>query len=240
MAVQQDSSGFRIFGNGDLGRVHVLAHRMLDQDKPIAGHTILGAWLEGRRGEGSDWVHVQWHMMVFELAVGAWKSAHARCLRHVIPAARGDGAATDAPSALWRLELAAPEPVSLPWQEVRASALRRLHTPKSAFVTLHDLLALAGAGDVPSLEEWRGRLRPRTQASRTLELFAQGLSCFARDEHSDAARALALALPSLPAIGGSRAQNELFHEIYRIAARRSTANDSSHEAPLASRASGFR
>jgi hypothetical protein len=240
MATQHDSSGFRIFSEGDLGHAHVLAHRALDRGDHDAGHRTLGAWLDGRVGEGSDWVHIQWHMLVFELSVGAWDSAHQRCLRHVIPAARaGADAATDAPAALWRLALAARRPVELPWDDVRSSALGRLDAPRSPYVVLHDLLALAGAGDTDSIARWLSLPRASTPTHRLLEHFARGLACLASADHSTAASAFAIALPGLPSLGGSRAQNDLYHENYRLAAHRSTANDSANEA-MAVRVSGFR
>ena len=73
-----DVSGFGVFSQGDAGQAHVAAHRMLDEGRHELGHRLLGAWLEGRSGSGSDWTHLQWHMAVFELAVGQWDAAFAR------------------------------------------------------------------------------------------------------------------------------------------------------------------
>ena len=69
MTVIQDSSGFQIFSDSDIGSAHVTAHRMLDLGRLDRGHQLLGKWLDGRTGRGSEWVHIQWHMLVFELAV---------------------------------------------------------------------------------------------------------------------------------------------------------------------------
>ena len=97
MTVIQDSSGFQIFSDSDIGSANVTAHRMLDLGRLDRGHQLLGKWLDGRTGRGSEWVHIQWHMLVFELAVGEWKSARARFETHVLPAAReSDQAVTDA------------------------------------------------------------------------------------------------------------------------------------------------
>ena len=73
-----DVSRFGVFSHGDAGQAHVAAHRMLDEGRHELGHRLLGAWLEGRSGSGSDWTHLQWHMAVFELAVGQWDAAFAR------------------------------------------------------------------------------------------------------------------------------------------------------------------
>nr|NIM00839.1 hypothetical protein [Acidobacteriota bacterium]NIM63667.1 hypothetical protein [Acidobacteriota bacterium]NIO59270.1 hypothetical protein [Acidobacteriota bacterium]NIQ30282.1 hypothetical protein [Acidobacteriota bacterium]NIQ85225.1 hypothetical protein [Acidobacteriota bacterium] len=142
----QDASGYAVFAAGDSGAMHVTAHEMLDSGKFEDGHRQLGAWLHGRTGEGSDWVHLQWHMAVFELALGYWDEAHERFLEHILPAAiHTDEALTDAPAMLWRLSLAAPRPVKLPWEPVSETALRNIDDVSDPYIEVHGLLALAGA-----------------------------------------------------------------------------------------------
>ncbi len=140
---------------------------MLDEGRHELGHRLLGTWLGGRDGRGSDWTHIQWHMAIFEIAVGKWEAALARFETHILPAATHTyDALTDAPAMLWRLQLAAPRPVRLAWEPVHATALHRLARPSSPYVELHCLLALAGAGDVDGLDRWlHGRRQPRTRAS---------------------------------------------------------------------------
>jgi hypothetical protein len=230
MASTYDISGSRIFGEGALGHAHARAHRHLDQGLHERGHRELGAWLERHEGSGSQWVHLQWHMLVFELAVGAWTDAHRRFLTHVLPAARSaEDAATDGPAALWRLSLSAPRRVELPWSEVHASAVARLDKPRDRYVELHDLLALAGAGDTACLDRWIQRHVVLTDADRVLGGFARALRAYAMRDYVASAEAFRAALPGLSSLGGSRAQNELFVDIYRAALARSVANDT---APL--------
>ncbi len=101
-----DVSGFGVFAYGDAGEAHVMAHRMLDDGRHELGHRLLGAWLEGHTGSGSDWTHLQWHMAVFEIGVGRCKAALARFEKQILPvAALTDDALTDAPAILWRLQL---------------------------------------------------------------------------------------------------------------------------------------
>ena len=212
----RDVSGFAVFADGDIGSTHVMAHEMLDRGLFEEGHRRLGAWLRGRTGAGSEWVHLQWHMAVFELALGEWDAAYARFRRFVLPAAvSGQDALTDAPAMLWRLALAAPRPVRLPWEPVRATALESLTRPSDPYVELHGLLALAGAGDAESLDWWLARRDPAglSRAERLVWQMGEGLRSYASGDYRRAAAKLAEAVPNVSEIGGSRAQNELFVEI---------------------------
>ena len=122
-----DSSGFQFFSAGELGAMHAMAHEMLDEGRELEGLRILGEWLEGRQGRGSEWVHLQWHMAVFEIAVGRWEAALRRFENEIAPVAVSSfDALTDGPAMLWRLWLAAPRPVSLPWEAVAGMARKSL------------------------------------------------------------------------------------------------------------------
>jgi hypothetical protein len=79
----QDVSGYTIFSSGDTGAAHAMAHQMLDDGRFKEGHILLGSWLEGRTGSGSQWVHLQFHMAVFELAIGDFFQA-ATCLSPLV------------------------------------------------------------------------------------------------------------------------------------------------------------
>lgn len=217
----QDTSGYAVFAAGDIGAAHVMAHEMLDGGRFEEGHRLLGAWLEGRTGEGSDWVHLQWHMAVFELALGCWDDAHARFLEHVLPAAiDGEDALTDAPAMLWRLQLAASRPVELPWEPVGATALRSLRGAADPYVEAHGLLALAGARDVANLDRWLAARGSSTRSvDNLLTTLGEGLRAYVVGDYTHAANALSEVVPNMAEIGGSRAQNELFVEIETVCRR---------------------
>jgi hypothetical protein len=152
-------------------------------------------------------------MAVFELALGDWNAAYARFMDEMLPAAATtEDALTDAPALLWRLALAAPGPVELPWQPLRRTALRCLQRPSEPFVDLHNLLALAGAGDIVSIERWL-ETRPGTgnsSADRLVQQTAVALQAYATRTYQQAATLLRSLVPQLPKVGGSRAQNQLF------------------------------
>jgi len=212
----KDISGYTVFSAGEAGAVHVMAHRMLDENRIELGHQLLNEWLEGRTGSGSEWIHLQFHLAVFDLALGDWGAAHTRFMDEILPAAATtEEALTDAPALLWRLALTAPGPVELPWQALRRTALARMQRSSDPFVELHNLLALAGAGDIASIEQWL-QSRPAGVPSRTerlVERMAVALQAYATRAYQHAATVLQSVVPQLRQVGGSRAQNLLFRQL---------------------------
>jgi hypothetical protein len=210
-----DISGSPLFCEGASGLAHVEAHRLLDAGRPEEGHRVLGAWLAAHEGAGSDWVHLQWHMAVFEIATGRSTAAFDRFARHILPTVSSGEAYTDAPSLLWRLSLTSPGRAQIPWEPVRDAAIEGLHRLSSPYVELHHLLALAGAGDASSINRWRStRARGVSSLSdHILTRMAEGLGAFATQDYSRAAVTLAAMAPQVSRLGGSRAQNQLFELI---------------------------
>jgi hypothetical protein len=217
--VDMGANEFQVFSNGEVGQMHVLAHRLTDEGRYELGHRFLGDWLEGRQSADSDHVHMHWHMGVFELALGEWTAAYSRFNEFILPAVGRGEAATDAPAMLWRLRLNAPRPVPLPWEVARKYALESLESEADDFVVLHDLLALAGAGDVPNLDRWLHSQPPYVgEGATVLPQLGRGLRAFANEDYGDAAAVLRANMPHLPSIGGSDAQRHLFHRITEFAA----------------------
>jgi len=222
-----DNSGYAVFSEGEIGAMHVLAHRFLDSGEPERGYHMLGTWLAGRSGQGTQWVHIQWHMAVFELSLGHWQAALNRFWRYILPAVlTSHDALTDAPALLWRLAFETTNKICLPWDCVRDRAMLSLQGPCSPFVKLHNLLALAGAGDIENLDAWiRDQTTDDSSRDETLVIrFASTLRAFAAGDFATAASALATLAPKVTRIGGSRAQNEIFFKM-RDVARQRAAND---------------
>jgi len=213
--VDRDVSGAPLFCDGASGWAHVEAHRLLDEERPEEGHRLLGAWLATHEGAGSDWVHLQWHMAVFEIAIGRWASAFQRYVGEIQPAVAAGEAYTDAPSLLWRLSLASAGGTEIPWEPVRHAAVEGLSGNSDPYVELHHLLALAGAGDGSAIKRWR-RIRVHDASSLSdhlLTRMAEGLNAFAGSDYSRAAVTLTATAPHAWRLGGSRAQNQLFELI---------------------------
>lgn len=215
-----DSSGYAMFSAGEAGDMHVMAHRMLDEDRTELGHQLLGTWLNGRTGSGSQRIHLQWHMAVFDLSLGHWQAALERFRQHILPAVNDSfDALTDAPALLWRIYLASGKRAALPWAPVRIRALAAMKLPCTPFVEIHSLLALAGAGDLEALDR-RMERRPAHQHSRN-ETFvlrtAAAIRSYVVGDYETAAAAFDNVIPRLPQVGGSRAQNEFFSQLQESA-----------------------
>jgi len=212
----QDVSGYTVFSAGDAGAAHVMAHQMLDENQIETGHQLLEEWLQSHTGSGSDWLHLQFHMAVFELALNDWDAAYTRFMNEILPAATTtELALTDAPALLWRLALTASETVVLPWEALRSTALFRMQRPSEPFVELHNLLALAGASDLASIDQWL-ETRPAgllSRRERLVEKMAVALRAYAAGSYKHAAIVLQQVVPQLPKVGGSRAQNLLFRQL---------------------------
>lgn len=208
--IQRDASGFAVFSQGDAGRAHVAAHRALDSGQLASGYHELAAWLGERPAHTSQLVHLHWHLLVFEIAVGRVAAAQRRLERHLLPAVVFREAATDAPAALWRLRVAGSEPKAASWHKCAAYARAGLRREASPFVRLHHLLALAGAGDHGTLCAWL-RARPAEERVGAHHTYALGLEAMARADLGRAADLLGRAAPMLArSCGGSQAQSALF------------------------------
>ena len=223
-AVAADISGYRIFSAGGPGEAHAMAHHMVDTAQYERGRRLLGRWLNDHSGSGSQWVHLHFHMAIFELATGHWDAAHRRYREHVLPTAENsEDALTDAPALLWRLALSAPQGTELEWEPLRQTALKNMRRPSDSFTELHNLLALAGAGDLAGLDQY---MKTRTVDSFDMRLvvkMASALLAYARGQYLRAAALLWRLLPRIPEIGGSRAQVQLFEQMAAASLRRATS-----------------
>jgi len=219
-AHERDAIGFRVFASGSTGAIHVMAHRLLDADRPIQGRKLLGQWLETHSGAGSEWVHLHFHMAIFELAIGDWDAAYSRYLNNILPAVISDDALTDAPGLAWRLALAAPESVELEWETLRQVALAHMQTPSDPFTELHHLLALAGARDTQNLDRWMRSPRSRMGHMPLIRGITEAFEAFANGRYQHAAKRLSGLAPRFSELGGSRAQIQLFGQISRISRSR--------------------
>ena len=216
MPAVRDAAGYEIFSQGESGAAHAFAHRMFDGGQIQAGRHGLEAWFAGRHGRGSEWLHLHFHLALFELETGDWQRAYDRFESEILPAAASSAEAlTDAPGLLWRLEIAAPDYVALPWQPLGLTALANLHRSHNPFVQLHNLLAIAGAGDVRGIQRWleSGSAAEMTPVDRQLRKFAPVLVALAAGSWRRAGLLLQAMMSEISSVGGSGAQNTLFERL---------------------------
>lgn len=215
----RDISGFAVFSGGPAGQAHVLAHTLLDQGRADAGRQLLGQWLrttDFSQTHRAEFVHLQWHMAMFELQQGGWQAALDRFYRHVMPTSiHSCDALTDAPALLWWLALARPSMErQLPWEPVSAVARTRLHERHAPFTQIHNLLALAGAGDVRTLEKYPDTpVAGNREAQGIVLRMATALHAYATGDYRQSADLMHDLAPRVIEVGGSHAQNRLFTAI---------------------------
>jgi len=221
-ARSSDVSGFAVFSDGGLGAAHVLAHDLLDAGRHHEGRRRLGAVLGGQTGSGSDWVHLQWHLAVFELATGSRRSPLRRFRRHILPAVPTGDALTDAPSLLWRLKLAGVALRDSDWTPVREVALANLRQTEDPYLEVHNLLALGIAGDVHGLDGWleASEAPEHLPCYQIVRLIARGLRSLAQGDYLSSEKTLRRGARAVSWLGGSRGQNELFERLRDEAGRR--------------------
>jgi hypothetical protein len=214
----RDATGSPIFAHGDIGTAHVVAHRLVDEERFVLGRVWLAEWLNQHSGSGSEWIHLQFHMAVFELATGDFEAAGERFRSEIMPsAATTNLALTDAPGLAWRLELATDGRARLPWEALRQTALRNIDRTSDALVVVHHLLALAGAGHVGDFDRWIAAPTPIASVHRrTVIELARALRASVIDDYGNASQTLENLMPQLGAVGGSGAQNKLFDQTLAV------------------------
>ena len=165
-----DRTGASLYAHGAVGAAHVRAHHAFEQNNPRQGYAELAWFLSQHRSGGARFIHLHWHQLVFELALGHHEHAHERYHREIATVVSRGWALTDAPQALWRLMIATPDQ-RLDWAPVQRVARTRLaRGTDGPTVVWHHLLALAGAGDVETLHAFI-----HSHAAHDLRLAAQAL-----------------------------------------------------------------
>jgi len=176
--------------------------------------------------------HVWWHLALFYLDIGDYDAVLA-LYDHRIRNDRTDDYRdiANATSLLSRLELEGVD-VGTRWQELADLAEQRIEDASVVFADLHYMLALTGDRRTVAARRLIRRLNASGAASRS-EMdavagdagvpVAQGLQAFKNADYRSAYQLMAKARPHLQAIGGSRAQRDIFERIAIDAAIRAGA-----------------
>jgi tetratricopeptide (TPR) repeat protein len=205
---------------------HIVAHVLYERDEHRAALDYLEQWMPDYPKQGLMHCHLSWHVALAALALGERERAWRAYREGVHPAGGAWGpplnVATDAPSFLWRAELAGEPRHAGLWSEVRAYGLESFPKAGVWFADVHVALACAAAGDGESLARIAVELRRRESAGKLPpgEVAPRLADAFAACANGDWNRALELleaALPETVRIGGSRAQRDIVEFTLRAA-----------------------
>lgn len=210
---------------------HSVAHVYFERGEAETGAEVLGTWLQGFDCPASSYVHLSWHLALFELALGYYQRALERYERDIRPsvAARSLATLPDSASFLWRVRLYSDTPASPAgtpletwpteqhWAEVLALSTPQVERPGLAFQVAHAAFALAASDDQAGLTMLLAHLQRTADQGDlcTREMvvpLVQGIAAFAQGAYARAAAALEPVCPQLVRIGGSHAQREVFED----------------------------
>jgi len=205
---------------------HIKVHVLYERGEHRAALDYLEDWMPAYPRQGLMHCHLSWHVALAALALGdrerAWRAYREGV--HPVGGAWGPplNVATDAPSFLWRAELAGEPHHGALWSETRDYALQNFPKAGVPFADVHVALACAASGDGENLERVIRQLREREAAGRlppgpVVPKLAEAFAAYARSDLSRAIGLLEAALPETVRIGGSRAQRDVVEFTLRAA-----------------------
>ena len=224
---------------------HSVAHVHFERGDAAAGADFLGHWLAGFDCPASSYVHLSWHLALFELALGQYEKAIERYEQDIRPYVVAKSMATlpDSASFLWRVHIYSGDgqthPLTPPWEDVKPLAMPMAEKPGFAFQVAHAAFALAANDDRDALETMLAQLQRTAEQGDafTQEIvlpLVQGIVAFAQGDYAKSAAQLEPVCPQLVRIGGSHAQREVFEDTLLEAYLRAAQFDKA-EAMLAER-----
>lgn len=198
----------------DAWGLHAVSHVHEMQGRTTDGIAQLEASRPMWSGCNNFRFHMAWHLALFQLEVGRTDRALELYDAEVRPEPTDDFRdVANASSLLWRLKLEG-VPVGARWDELAAIGRRRAEETTLVFATLHNLLAVVGAGDRASAASMVAALEQRAEApgdqgevadrvGADLARLIAGLEGAHRADFARLAR-------ELPKLGGSNAQRDVF------------------------------
>ena len=196
---------------------HARGHLSYETGEPLAAIAFLAYWLTGYPSDGLLYSHLNWHLALAQLEVGAPDEAF-RLYQTAFALPVHSGAArakiTDGASFLWRWELAGHPRNREAWLTLHDFANQAVPQPAIAFSDLHVAVAQAALSDDAGHDRWahaiEGLARDgRYNSGSFVPQLAQGFAAFERQDFAAAVAALAPTIPELERVGGSRAQLDL-------------------------------
>ena len=196
---------------------HALAHFYYENDEPGPAISFLRSWLKDYPREGGMHGHLHWHLALVHLQEGDFQEAE-RLYTEAFAADDYRGPAfikmLDAPSYLWRAELAGHPRNHARWKALRDFADRTFPRTGMAFVDWHRALIDAVTADATAAEARAKELDEMVRAGRysagsTVPTLARAFVAFQQQDFSAAIDAIEAVFPERERISGSRAQIDL-------------------------------
>jgi tetratricopeptide (TPR) repeat protein len=202
----------------DAWAIHALAHTVYEMGSARAGLSLLPPAIHPCTHLGWFRNHLLWHLALMHFACGDYARA-SRMSRAAFERNPSSipGNLHDSISLLWRLDLVGAE-VGDRWQPFAAIAHERLDRQALLFHAAHLAMALAAAGDWETAERQLGMLRERVAKDRTglvgdvLIPLIEGLHAFAGGDYRRVVERIEPLRARVVALGGSRAQRDVFHD----------------------------
>ena len=201
--------------------------------------------MTGRHEEGIEWItkwesdwstvnnfrfHLYWHQCLFHLERGEIDAVLKLYDEQVASQIETDFNLDmcNATSLLWRLEMYGVD-VGERWLALTEIAKNHINDRDLVFVSLHYLMALIAAGDcesasqlIDNLRDWSQREETQGRITADVGLtLAEGLRLSRNHQAAEAAQLLGNAQSNLSAIGGSKAQQDVFKLILLDSVRKS-------------------
>ena len=194
---------------------HAMAHLLYETDAAETATSFLGGWLLDYPREGGLHGHLNWHLALVHLAQGRIEEGF-RLFDDAFGAERYVGPPIvkmlDAPSFLWRAELAGHPRDTARWQQVGTFAHRIFPSPGVAFADWHVALTEAATG--ADVEPRARQIETLAEAGRysaglTVPRAARGFGAFERGDYATAIAELQAMIDERARMSGSRAQLDL-------------------------------
>jgi tetratricopeptide (TPR) repeat protein len=196
---------------------HTLAHFHYENGEPDAAASFLRSWLADYPREGLLYGHLSWHLAIVRLQAGGMEDA-LRLFDRGFAGEDHPGPALvkllDAPSFLWRAELAGHPRDHARWEALRGFVRRLFPRPGLPYADWHVALVDAVTGDTVEAEARTAEIdamvrEGRYPAGATVAAFARAIGAFERRDYGAAAAGIEGILAERERMGGSRAQLDL-------------------------------
>ncbi len=203
---------------------HSVAHCFLEMGEAKDGCDFLGDWTGRYDKRAPFYVHLAWHLALFELALGRYPRVQTLYEDEIRPSVLDKDGFTleDSASLLWRCQLYGLSVSMKDWSEVRCQAGDATEGTGTVYRDAHAALAFAGSGDKEAHKALAKRLTELSSRGDKLTQevtlpLVRGLEAFAEGSY-DGAIELMEPIFSKPdfyqmvRIGGSHAQREVFED----------------------------